>query len=150
MLMHWSESDIIEKVKRVRVELPDGTGDEREISRVRKAGRGYLVVFDGISDRNAAEQLRGARILVPRTELPEAEPGEAYLSDLVGRQVFGPEGVLVGSVVDVASYPSVDSLVIERVGGGTVEQPLVDDWIEPLDASSSRIVLRSLDGIVGE
>lgn len=147
--MHWEDSDLLERVDRVRLELADGSGADREVTKVRKSGRGYLVQFDGINDRNTAESLRGARVLVARSCLPEVGAGERYLSDLIGQKVFDPAGNLFGTVVEIATYPSVDSLVIERAGGGIVEQPFVDDWVEALGATPGRIVLRSLDGIVG-
>lgn len=149
VLMHWAESDALAMAKLVRLQLVDGTTVEREIARVRPSGRGYLVKFVGVDDCNAAEALRGAKLLVERCVLPPAAPGEAYLSDLVGRQVVGPDKVAVGVVVEILSYPSVDSLVIERADGSRVEQPLVEDWVEPLDPVAASVVLRSLDGLVG-
>lgn len=147
--MHWAESDLLKYVKSAHLKLTDGKTVELEIGKLRPSGQGFLVKFVGVDDRNAAEALRGAFISVDRSLLPPADPGEAYLSDLIGRQVFGPDGNLVGKVVDVATYPSVDAIIIERDDGSKVEQPLVDDWVEPFDATSERIVLRSLDGLVG-
>jgi 16S rRNA processing protein RimM len=149
VLMHWTESEALLVVKRVRLELADGTVVERDVAQVHKHGRGYRIKFVGVDDCNAAEALRGATLSVARAELPEVGPGEAFLSDLVGRQVLGPDAAVVGAVVETISYPSVDVLVIERADGSRVEQPLVDDWVEPLDGTAKCVVLRSLDGLVG-
>jgi 16S rRNA processing protein RimM len=149
VLMHWADSGALSLVKLVRLQLADGTTVEREIARVRAAGRGFLVKFIGVDDCNAAEALRGATLWVGRDVLPAVGPGEVYLSDLIGKQVLGPDGVLVGTVVEIASYPSVDALVIERENGSRVEQPLVEDWVEPLDGVAANVVLRSLDGLLG-
>lgn len=148
VLMHWAESDVLLRVTRVQLTLADGTSVEHEIDRARQSGRGFLVKFRGVNDRNAAEALRGARVLLDRSCLPVPDPGEAYLTDLIGRDVVGPDAVLLGRVIDIASYPSVDSLVIQRLDGSNVEQPLVDDWVQPLDTSPTCVVLRSLDGLV--
>jgi 16S rRNA processing protein RimM len=149
VLMHWVESDAMLRAKFARLELADGSVVDRPIERVRQSGRGYLVKFAGVDGRDAAEALRGARVFVERSVLPEIGPGEAFLSDLIGREVLGPDATLIGKVVDIASYPSVDCIVIERADGVRVEQPLVDDWIEPLDSTPNRVVLRSLEGIFG-
>jgi 16S rRNA processing protein RimM len=149
VLLHWDESDVLERVKCVSVALADGTNREFEIARARRSGRGLLVQFVGVTERNAAESLRNARISVDRSVLPDAEPGEAYLTDLIGREVLAPDHTTFGKVVEIASYPSVESLVIERADGSRVEQPLVGDWVEPLDASPNQVILRSLDGLVG-
>jgi 16S rRNA processing protein RimM len=149
VLMHWEESDALELVERVRVALPDGSTRELALAKVKPAGKGYLVKFIGIDDRNAAEALRGAKLLVDRSVLPPLDEGETFLSDLVGQIVLGPDGVEVGRVVDIASYPSVDSLVIEKSDGSRVEQPLVEDWVKPFEPGKSVIELTSLDGLVG-
>jgi 16S rRNA processing protein RimM len=149
VLMHWDDSDALTRAKHVWLTLIDGTSIEREIVRVRQSGRGFLVQFAGVGDRDAAEELRGARLSVERSVLPEASPGEVYLADLVGRDVVGPDAALIGKVVEIVSYPSVDALVIERADGSRVEQPLVDDWVQALHVCSDRVILLSLDGLVG-
>lgn len=147
--MHWEDSDILQRVNQVRLKYQDGTLRDHDIKRIRQSGQGYLIAFSGISDRNSAEGLRDARVLVDRSLLPEAAAGEAYFADLIGREVIGPGGELIGRVIEVSSYPSVDSLIIERPNGDRVEQPLVDDWVEPLDTTPDRVILRSLEGLVG-
>lgn len=146
--MHWAESDALERVERVRLSLPDGTTRDFSIARLRKAPKGYLLRLVGVEDRNQAEALRDAQILVDRAVLPALEEGETFFSDLVGKQVLGPDGVELGRVVEVVSYPSVDCLVIKRADGTSVEQPLVDDWVQPFDPKSPTIVLTSLEGLV--
>jgi 16S rRNA processing protein RimM len=148
VLMHWAESDALERVERVRLSLPDGTTKEYAIARVRKAPKGYLLKLVGVDDRNQADALRDALISVDRSRLPVLDEGETFLSDLVGAKVLGPDGQELGHVVEIVSYPSVDCLVIKRADGSTVEQPLVDDWVQPFEPKSSTIVLTSLEGLV--
>ena len=45
---------------------------------------GITVKALGITDREAAEALRGVRLFVKRSRLPEPEPGAFYYEDLVG------------------------------------------------------------------
>jgi 16S rRNA processing protein RimM len=149
VLMHWEGSDALELVERVRVVLPDGSTRELTLAKVQPSGKGYRVKFVGVDDRTAAESLRGAKILVERALLPPLEAGETFLSDLVGQVVLGPDGGAIGRVVDIASYPSVDSLVIEKSDGSRVEQPLVEDWVKPFEPGKSVIELTSLDGLLG-
>lgn len=151
VLMHWEESDALELVERVRLVLADGSQRDVELARVKVSGKGYLVKIVGIDTRDAADALRGATILVDKSVLPPPDPGEAFLSELVGRLVVGPDGAALGRVVEVASYPSVDSLLIERADGSRVEQPLVEDFVQPFEpnaAPDAAIVLHSLEGLV--
>lgn len=51
---------------------------------VRAQGKGYIASLEGVSDRNAAELLRGHDIMVPKSALPALNDGEFYWDDLVG------------------------------------------------------------------
>jgi 16S rRNA processing protein RimM len=148
VLMHWVGSDALRQGVVVRLQFSNGTSAEKEISRVRESGKGFLVKFVGVDDRNAAELLRDARVSLDRSQLAQPEAGENFLVDLVGLSVYGPDSVLLGRIVEVASYPSVDALVIERSDGGRVEQPWVDEWVQPISEGDSAVRLKSLDGLV--
>lgn len=64
-----------------------------------------LVLPDGVEDRNAAELLRGARILIDRSALPETEEDEVYVEDLLGCDVLLPDGSRLGRL-DHVEYPA--------------------------------------------
>jgi 16S rRNA processing protein RimM len=148
VLMHWAESDALEGIERVRVTLPNGSTRDLDVSRVKPSGNGYRIKFVGVDDRSAAEALRNALVSVDKALVPPPDEGEAFYGDLIGRSVIGPNQEEIGRVVDVVSYPSVDSLVIERADGSRVEQPLVEDWVRPFESKGSCIVLNSLEGLV--
>jgi ribosomal 30S subunit maturation factor RimM len=69
------------------------------------------------------------------------------LVDLVGAQVFGPEGAL-GEVSAVTSHPTVDVIVIRLPDGRLVEQALSEPWLASVDVAARRIELSSLDGLM--
>lgn len=68
-------------------------------------GKGlYVVELEGVRDRNAAEALRQAVLLVPASDRPELEDGEYHVRDLIGVAVFDrTTGERVGVTVDVRS-----------------------------------------------
>ena len=105
-----------------------------------------VVKFAGIDDREQAEALRGATVSVERAELGTLGPNEFYLADLVGARVLVGERLL-GTVVAVRPYPSVDVMVIETDGGKLVEQPLVDHFLEEVDVARGRVRLSSAEGL---
>ena len=108
---------------------------------------GPILKLAGVDDREAAEALRGARLSVDRSALPELEPGEYYLGDLVGARVEGPEGA-IGEVVQIVTHPSVDAAVIRLPDGSTAEQPLTEPWVELVDLDARRLVLSSIEGLI--
>jgi len=151
VLLHYVESDLLEKIRTVTLQTPDGESFAAELERAVRMGKGYRVKFLGFEDRTAAERLRAAVLLVPRELFPPLTAAESYLVDLVGAIVTDPAGGRFGVVVAVQSYPSVDSVIIEKPDGARVEQPLVDNWVDLVRAQGAqkpRITLRSLEGLI--
>ena len=75
----------------------------------------FLVQIDGVTDRNAAEALRGTELFVSRSELPETAEDEFYYADLVGMTAKSPEGCVLGKVAAVYNFGAGDMLEIEGV-----------------------------------
>lgn len=73
-----------------------------------------LVQIDGVSDRNAAENLRGTKLYVPREELPETAENEYYHADLIGMDVKTLSGKTVGKIKAVFNFGAGDVLEIEK------------------------------------
>ena len=69
-----------------------------KILSVRDHSDGIVANAEGVSDRNTAEALRGARIFVSRSYFPKAEDGEFYWVDLIGLQVVNRQGEDLGVV----------------------------------------------------
>jgi 16S rRNA processing protein RimM len=80
----------------------------------RPAGSGFVVRFDGIDDRNAAEALRGARV---RAAALDAADGEVFAHEVIGAEVRDRAGMRLGRVEAVQANPAHDLLVLE---GGTL------------------------------
>lgn len=89
-------------------------------------------------DRDAAETLRGARLMRDRRGITLAED-EHLCADLVGCDVRDGEHRL-GVVVAILSAGSADVLVI-RDGDEERMIPLVDDWVTSVDTRAREIVV---------
>ena len=65
--------------------LRDARGGERtcEGARVRAGGKGLIATLPGITDKDAADALRGVEVLVPRSALPP--PGRASTTGSTSR-----------------------------------------------------------------
>ena len=92
-------------------------GAERKLVSVRAAGKGAVARFDGVADRNAAEQLRGSLIEIDRDALPPLAADEYYHADLIGTRCFDSEGLLIGEVVAVENFGAGDLLEVEKADG---------------------------------
>ena len=91
-------------------------GTERRLLAIRD-GKMAVARFEGISDRSAAEALRGSLVEVEREALPALEDGEYYHADLIGLNVADAAGISLGTVVAVENYGAGELLEIERDGG---------------------------------
>lgn len=91
-------------------------GREFGLEQVRSAGKGAIARLAGVSDRSAAEGLRGEQVEVDRSALPPLEEGEYYHSDLIGLACVDRDGAPVGTVVAVENYGAGDLLEVETEG----------------------------------
>ena len=89
-----------------------GRWTERALCEGRSHGRGLVALLEGVADRDAALALVGAEIAVPYEELPPAEPGEYYWTDLQGLRVETVDGVVLGRVEKLLETGAHDVLVI--------------------------------------
>jgi 16S rRNA processing protein RimM len=103
------------------------------LQKLRDDGRGGAIArFEGVTDRTAAEKLRGTALTVSRTALPPLQEGEFYLSDLLDLPVVTEAGEPVGRVRAVENFGATDIVEIEKPDGGRFMVPLtpqaVPEW----------------------
>ena len=79
-----------------------------------KTLRGNVARFAEVTDRTAAERLRGTELAVPRSALPPLAEGEYYHADLIGVPAVSTSGEALGHVVAVENFGAGDILEIER------------------------------------
>ena len=70
----------------------------------------WLVCFDGVDDRTAAEQLQGAALFADA--LP-TEGDELWVHELIGATVQDPQGLTLGVVEAIEANPASDLLVLD-------------------------------------
>lgn len=138
-------SELLRGGREVWLELGEASYVAR-IDSLRETPQGALVRLAGIVDRDAAEALRGARVLVPRSEFPALEPGEFYFCDLEGARAV-LDGATVGTVRGVVEYPTCHVVVVEREGKPTLDVPLRDDFVAEVDVAAGVVTLASIDGL---
>ncbi len=75
----------------------------------------------GVSDRTAAEALKGVDLYVDRDRLPPAAEGEFYHADLIGMAAVDPAGQRIGEIVAVQNFGAGDLLEIRLAGARQTE-----------------------------
>ena len=116
------------------------------VEKLKDDGKGGAIArFAEVTDRTAAEKLRGTALTVPRSTLPPLAEGEYYYADLIGLRAVSTAGVWLGTCIAIDNFGAGDVLEIEKPAGedgkrGTrfmvpMRDPAVPEW------NDSRIVI---------
>jgi len=119
----------VESLKRFRAFNDSGL----TLTKLRDDGKGGAIArFAEVSDRTAAEALRGLVLTVPRSALPPLESGEYYHADLIGLPAISTSGEALGIVIAVENFGAGDVLEIRRPDGRRFMVPMraeaVPEW----------------------
>ena len=109
-------------------------------------GRRWLVEVREVTDRTAAEGLRGARLAVPREELPDLPDGGYLLHDLIGMSVC-EDGVAIGVIREVYDQPGAPLLALE-VGGRERLIPFEAELVVALDFETGEVRMKLPAGLL--
>jgi 16S rRNA processing protein RimM len=124
--------------------LYDDDGRRFDLKLAQKSAKDAVVIakIDGVSDRNAAEALKGKRLYAPREVLPAIEDeSEFYAMDLIGLRVEDRDGKALGKVVDLADYGAGDIVAIGGGPEGDFELPFADRFVPVVDLAGGKIVV---------
>ena len=117
------------------------------VAEARSHGDDVVAAIRDVTDRNAAEALRGARIFVARSSFPTADEGEYYWIDLIGLQVVNRDGVALGRVIGLLDNGAQsvlqvrDDAAADAAGQPVAERliPFVAAYIDHVDLGARRI-----------
>jgi len=105
------------------------------ITEARSQGEWVVARAQELPDRNAAEAMRGARILVSRASFPTPDADEFYWIDLIGLAVVNREGAPLGTVVGLIETGPHCVLRLARAEGEGAERliPFVNAYVDRVD-----------------
>jgi 16S rRNA processing protein RimM len=122
--------------------VEDEQGSRRFKVKVTGEAKGLVIAtLEGVTDRDAAEALRGTRLYVPRLRLPRTDEDEFLYSDLVGMAVEGLDGTGLGTVKGVFDFGAGEVLDIALVGGGSLMVPFTKAAVPEVDLAGKRLVV---------
>jgi 16S rRNA processing protein RimM len=112
------------------------------ITQAREQGALVVAAAQELPDRNAAENVKGARVLVSRASFPTPPSDEFYWVDLIGLAVVNRDGVTLGTVVDLIDTGAHS--VLRVAPGGDAEErliPFVASYVDDVDIAARRITV---------
>ena len=120
---------------------------DRTVTRVRRAGSGYIMGFAGVSTPEEAGMLRGGLIQVPRTSA-SALPADVYLEcDLIGMMVENERGEAIGVIEVILEIPD-NRVFVVRKGTEEVLIPAAKSFITSVDLARRRMMVRGVEDLV--
>ena len=108
----------------------------------------FVVRFEGINNRSAAEALVGQELLVNADDRPELEEGEFHLLDLVGLEArLTADGPTIGTVSDLISGGN-DLLEITTSEGRKLLIPFVEAIVPEVKLKEGWLLLTPPPGLL--
>jgi 16S rRNA processing protein RimM len=150
-----SDSNVLQAVRRWWL-LSDHSTSGRQVNLedVRRHTDSLVAKWQGCESKEAADELKGAKIAVPRSEFPPLAEGEHYLTDLIGRRVVNRQSVELGSVSGLRSgkapVAGVQTLwlevkrTVDREPGKLDRSsplliPLVDQYVDEIEGETVKV-----------
>lgn len=122
-----------------------------DIEVVSHTGKGELIVkIAGVEGRDAAELLKGERLFVSRSKLPDAGDEEFYHADLIGLTVKTVSGQTLGTVRAVYDFGAGDMLEILPKEGALIMVPFTKAIVPIVDLAKGRLVVDPPEGLLPE
>lgn len=120
--------------------------DSLTVRSTRQQGDRTIVAFEEITDRTAAEALKGTDLFVPQAQARTLDEGEFWDHDLIGCDVVTAAGERIGVVSDVLHQPANEVLVVDT-GGAQALIPLVRSVVTSVQPRV-RITIDPLPGLL--
>ncbi|NEG96224.1 ribosome maturation factor RimM [Bifidobacterium sp. SMB2] len=138
-------------------------GREFEVVRSRKFKERWIVLFKGVTDRNASEALNGTMLYVePTYSDDEDDDGDDgfYAEELIGLEARIYEGdgsaaadsdaayAVAGKVTDVMESPAQWLLTVTEPSGAESLVPFVEEIVPEVDPDEGYLVLTPPNGLL--
>ncbi len=104
-----------------------------------------LIKLHGVWSREAAQDLAGTTIRIAGKDALPLAPGEFYLYQMVGLEVFNEVGEKMGDVVDIMETGANDVFVVKPPDGGKdFLLPNTPEIVPIIDPANRRMVARPM------
>ena len=120
-----------------------------QVKRLKIQDRHWLLSLEGVMDRNSAEALKGAELLIEDTQLAPLGEMEYFRHDLVGCRMETMEGETLGEVTGIIETGANDVLVVEK-GAESLMVPMTREVIGKVDIESRIIRIHPLPGLLDD
>lgn len=103
---------------------------------------GFAARLGGVTSKEQADALKGAKLFAERSKLPNLPDDEYYHSDLMGLSVYDTGGVKIGRVNAVQDHGAGEFLeIVGKDIKGTMLLPFTLAAVPTVDLAEKRIII---------
>lgn len=107
-----------------------------------------LLTLAGVVDRNAAEELRGTEVLMPKANLPEPGEDELYMHEVLGLEVRLVDGAVLGKVEDFDIRGDSEVWTVSGSDGKEILLPVAEEFVVEVNTEAGYVVMEPPPGLV--
>ncbi|GAA1099461.1 ribosome maturation factor RimM [Tsukamurella spumae] len=108
-----------------------------------------LVRLQGVSDRTAADELRGTLFFIDSADVePSDDPDEFYDHELEGLAVRTVDGADVGVIAEVLHAPGGELLSVKAADGREILIPFVTAIVPEIDIAGGVVLVDAPEGLL--
>jgi len=107
-----------------------------------------LLTLTGVTDRDAADALRGHEVLVRKADLPQPDEGELFLHEIAGLTVLLEGGKRLGVVADIMLPGGQEVWTIATDDGREVLFPVVEEFLVAVDPEARTVTIAPPPGLL--
>ena len=130
----------------LRVVTPEGAVTAT-VATLREMPGKLVASFEGRDDIEAIRPWVGCELEVRTADLPALEEGSYYHFQLLGLEVYGPDGRRLGVLEEILTGGGNDVYCV-RGDGPEILVPAVREAIESIDVKRRRLVLKDMKGLI--
>lgn len=107
-----------------------------------------ILKFKGIDTINDVEKYKGCPILVTRANAVKLKPGEYFICDLIGLEVYEENGNRLGTLTEVIETGANDVYVVKMENEKEVLIPNIKDCIIEISLEHNTMKVHLLEGLL--
>ncbi|MCH7886554.1 MAG: 16S rRNA processing protein RimM [Candidatus Marinimicrobia bacterium] len=107
-------------------------------------GSKFTLKLHGVDDRNTAEALRDAKIMIPEEAAYKVGEDEYFIEDLIGMNVVDKSGTNLGRITEVLNYPAHDVYVVSK-GDNEILIPAVHEYVQEVNMNTGTVMITTIE-----
>lgn len=110
-------------------------------------GNKATVRFEDVDTADQADELRGKKLFLPLSLLPDLGEGQFYYHQIIGYRVVDKNSGEIGVVKDIYASPNQDLLAVDQAGK-EILIPVIDDIITGVDHNQNELRVNLPEGLL--